>query len=244
MVMSTLRGRGIKRKAGGSRSRSSTVSVGRSIKRAKKAKSTTLRSMPDGPFPASKKVTMVYENALTAISGAAAFLSKSVKYNSLYDFDNGTGDLGNKQPLFFDTLLTASGPYKQYKVHSWKATWTFVNTSATPQTIWVLPPLSAAGEVDSAAEADNFPGVKRLYLAPNGGGDSKGAVTVYGSIADVYATFTGDQGFIGGYNSDPTYLVYGGFCIASADGSTAISGYVACKIEFNVTLNNIDALVS
>jgi len=48
---------------------------------------------------------MVYENALTPISGAAAFLSKSVKYNSLYDFDNGTGDLGNKQPLYFDTFL-------------------------------------------------------------------------------------------------------------------------------------------
>jgi len=105
-------------------------------------------------------------------------------------------------------------------------------------------PHSAAAEIDSAAEADNFPGVKRLYLAPNGGGDSKGTVTVYGSIADVYATFTGDQGFIGGYNSDPTYIVYGGFCIASSDGSTAISGYVAVKVEFLTTCNNIDALVS
>jgi len=85
---------------------------------------------------------------------------------------------GNKQPLYFDTLFTASGPYKQYKVHSWKATWTFVNTSATPQSIWVIPPIAAAAEIDSAAEADNFPGVKRLYLAPNGGGDSKGTVTV------------------------------------------------------------------
>jgi len=110
-------------------------------RRVTKRRFTTLRRQPDGPFPASKRITMVYENALTPISGAAAFLSKSVKYNSLYDFDNGTGDLGNKQPLYFDTLFTASGPYKQYKVHSWKATWTFVNTSATPQSIWVIPPL-------------------------------------------------------------------------------------------------------
>lgn len=228
---------------------SARVGASKLTKRRKMSKKTTrrfttLRRQPDGPFPASKRITMVYENALTPISGAAAFLSKSVKYNSLYDFDNGTGDLGNKQPLYFDTLFTASGPYKQYKVHSWKATWTFVNTSATPQSIWVIPPIAAAAEIDSAAEADNFPGVKRLYLAPNGGGDSKGTVTVYGSIADVYATFTGDQGFIGGYNSDPTYLVYGGFCIASSDGSTAISGYVAVKVEFLTTCNNIDALVS
>jgi len=36
-------------------------------------KFTTLRRQPDGPFPASKRITMVYENALTPISGAAAF---------------------------------------------------------------------------------------------------------------------------------------------------------------------------
>jgi len=186
---------------------------------------------------------MVYENALTPISGAAAFLSKSVKYNSLYDFDNGTGDLGNKQPLYFDTFLQRLDlissirfiagshlDFCKYKCHSPK----YLGHS----------PIAAAAEIDSAAEADNFPGVKRLYLAPNGGGDSKGTVTVYGSIADVYATFTGDQGFIGGYNSDPTYIVYGGFCIASSDGSTAISGYVAVKVEFLTTCNNIDALVS
>lgn len=208
-----------------------------------KARKTTLRSFPDGPFPASKKTVMIYENALTAISGAATFLAKSVKLNSLYDFDNGA-DVANKQPLYFDTLLTASGPYKQYKVHSWKITWTFINTSASPQTIWIIPPIAATAEIDSAAEADNFPGVRRLYLAPNGGGSNKGTITVYGSIADVYATFTGDQGFIGGYNSDPTYLVYGGYCVASADGSTAISGYVAVRAELNTTLNNVDALVS
>jgi len=37
-----------------------------------------------------------------------------VKPNDMYDYDN-TGEAGNKQPLYYDALLSASGPYKQYK---------------------------------------------------------------------------------------------------------------------------------
>jgi len=78
---------------------------------------TTLQRKPDGPFPRSKKVTWIYENALTALSGAAATLAKSVKLNDAYDFDN-SADVGNKQPLYWDTLMTASGPTNrtQFKV--------------------------------------------------------------------------------------------------------------------------------
>jgi len=44
-----------------------------------------------------------------------------VKPNDMYDYDN-TGEAGNKQPLYYDALLSASGPYKQYKTISWKTT--------------------------------------------------------------------------------------------------------------------------
>jgi len=44
----------------------------------------------------------------------------------MYDYDN-TGEAGNKQPLYYDALLSASGPYKQYKTISWKTTWYFMN---------------------------------------------------------------------------------------------------------------------
>jgi len=42
-----------------------------------------------------------------------------VKPNDMYDYDN-TGEAGNKQPFYYDALLSASGPYKQYKTISWK----------------------------------------------------------------------------------------------------------------------------
>jgi len=34
-----------------------------------------------------------------------------VKPNDMYDYDN-TGEAGNKQPLYYDALLSASGPIK------------------------------------------------------------------------------------------------------------------------------------
>jgi len=69
-----------------------------------------------------------------------------------------------KQPLYYDALLSASGPYKQYKTISWKTTWYFMNQTACPVDIFISPPLNAANECDTVAEADNFPGVKRLRL--------------------------------------------------------------------------------
>lgn len=217
----------------------------RTAKRRKvSAKKTTLQRLQDGPFPRYKRCKMVYENALTTISGGTNLVSKSVMLNSMFDFDQGTGDLGNKQPLYFDTLLTASGPYKNYKVHSWTTTWTFVNMASSPMTIWIIPPVAASAEVDSAAEADNFPGVKRLYLTPTGGSKSMGSVTVTGNISDVYNAAKTDLGFEGAYNSNPAYPIYGGFVAMNSDGSNQLNGYVGVKHIFDVELNVIDALVS
>jgi len=54
----------------------------------------------------------------------------------MYDYDN-TGEAGNKQPLYYDALLSASGPYKQYKTISWKTTWYFMNQTACPGYIYI-----------------------------------------------------------------------------------------------------------
>lgn len=213
-------------------------------KRKTSAKKTTLQRLPDGPFTRYKRCKMVYENALTTLSGGVNLLSKSVMLNSMFDFDQGTGDLGNKQPLYFDTLLSASGPYKNYKVHSWTTTWTFVNSSAAPMMIWILPPIAAAAEIDSAAEADNFPGVKRLMLTGNDGSKTIGSVTVTGNISDVYNAAKTDLGFEGAFNSNPAYPVYGGFVCMNADGTNQCTGYVAVRHVYDVELNVIDALVS
>jgi len=46
------------------------------FKASKKRKTaTTLQKKPDGPFPRSKTVNLVYENALTNVAPAAAFVA-------------------------------------------------------------------------------------------------------------------------------------------------------------------------
>jgi len=205
---------------------------------------TTLAKAP-GPFQGKKFVTFLYENELTAITGATNLLVAQVASNSMYDFDKHGGScFGNKQPLYFDTLLSASGPYKVYKVISWKTTYTLVNTSNVPVTIWALPPIAATAEIDSAAEADNFPGVKRLYLTGSTGTKTTGTITVTGHVNDVYPEDDRDANLNGTYGTDPTNIIYGGIIVHGSDGTTAPNVYVAVKHEAYTELQYVDALVS
>lgn len=201
---------------------------------------------PLQPFPRSKVINLIYENALTtgSFSGAATGVL-GTKPNSAYDYDNSSGaSFGNKQPLYYDALFTASGPYKNYKVDSWTTTYTIVNEADAAITVFALPPISAPAEIDSQAEADNFPGVKRLYLTPKTGSKAMGTITVTGNVKDVYTSASTDLGFVGAYNTDPAYLVYGGLFFASADGTTALAAKVAVKHVMHTTCQVVDAIVS
>jgi len=52
--------------------------------------------------------------------------------------------------------------------------------------IFISPPLNAANECDTVAEADNFPGVKRLRLTAATGSKNYGQITTTGHLRDVY----------------------------------------------------------
>lgn len=197
-------------------------------------------------FHAPKTVSLVYENALTAYAAGAVTGAIQTKPNSAFDYDNSSGAIfGNKQPLYYDSLLSASGPYRNYKVNSWKTTYTIINTGASPITVFAFPPISGTSEVDSLAEADNFPGVKRLYLTAATGSKNIGTLTVTGNIEDVYpSSGASEGGFIAAYNADPTYLCYSGLILSSGDGTTNVTAQIAVRHVMNTTLQAIDALVS
>lgn len=207
---------------------------------------TTLQLNPDGPFPRALHTKLIYENALTSVAPGAIIATLGTKPNSAYDYDNSSGAaFGNKQPLYYDALMTASGPYRNYKVNSWKTTYTIINSGAASVTCFALPPIAAPSEIDSLAEADNFPGVKRVHLTAATGSKNIGTITVYGDVADVYpSSALSEGGMIAAYNADPTYLVYGGLIIASGDGTTNVTVQVAVRHEMNCVLQAIDALVS
>jgi len=198
-----------------------------------------------GPFAATKFMTFVYENELTAL-GSATVHALPVMANSLFDFDQTGGAIfGNKQPLYYDALLSASGPYKQYNVISWKTTYTIFNLSTSvPITVWAIPPVASTTEIDSAAEADNFPGCKSLYLGPQTSSKNMGELTVYGHVNDVYSATPGLNTLVGQYNASPNSPCYQGLVIRASDGTTAPLVYVAVRHEAYTQLGLVDSLVS
>lgn len=196
-----------------------------------------------GPFSGTKYVTFLYENALAKVNPGTTLWSLSTIPTGMFDYDV-NNYLGNKQPLYFDQLLSATGPYKSYKVISWKTTFTFINEGTTPVNIWVAPALTGAAEVDTAAEADNFPGVKKLYLTSPSGSQNKGSIVVTGHIDDVWKGITEDSGLIGSYTSNPGVPVYTSIVAQAADGVANCICYVAVKHEAYTELLNVDAIVS
>lgn len=209
---------------------------------AKISPATTTLSRAPGPFAGKKVMTFLYENELTPLSVSAAFTHVQVMSNSLYDFDK-NGVFGNKQPLYFDQLVTAAGPYRQFKVISWKTTYTVYNASvAYPVTVFALPPHGDTSDINTAAEADNWPGVKRLYLTPAQGKQDIGTITVTGHIDDVYPSISANNGLVGTSAADPGVPIYGGLCISAQGGNPTI--YIAVKHEAFTELQLVDAIVS
>jgi len=204
----------------------------------------TTMATSQGPFQAQKWVTFLYENGLTRMSGAASTSNANIVCNGAYDVDNNlAGTFGNKQPLYFDSLISASGPYKNYKVVSWETTYTVINNSTVPTNVYFLPSLQSTSDCDSVAECENFPGVQKRFLTSGLGGYDRCVVTVRGHIDDVHA---GDNslGLTGTQSANPTQSIFGGLLVATADGTTAHDCYVAISHKMYTLLTVVDALVS
>lgn len=206
--------------------------------------SNTTMAKTAGPFSGKKVVDLVYENGLLPVGGASILTSCPIVANGAFDVDV-SNFFGNKQPLYYDTLLTASGPYQVYKVVSWKTTYTITNGNATPLNCYAIGCAASTADFDSLAEAENYPGVKRLYLSSKGGSKDTGTITVTGNISDLNADFTNDRGFGGAYNANPSYPCYSMLILSSADGATSTAlAAVAIKHEMFTQLQQIDSIVS
>ena len=212
---------------------------------AKRSKRTTQLVMSRSlPFPVSKKTQMVYTYGY-AQPASAAFDYFTIACNDMFDLDRTTlGKLGNKQPTFFDAILSSTGPYKIYYVDSWETTWTVINMTSVPVRMYVAPALNVATEVDSQTEAENFPGVVIRDITHNDGSQNKVSVKVRGSVKDIYPSSSKDRDFSGTYGSSPATSIFGTLCLASGDGTTSLNCFVSIKHVFNVRLESQDAIVS
>lgn len=195
------------------------------------------------PFPPKKWVNFEYTSPLTAYAPGGATASLACKPSDLYDFDGTAGGtFGNKQPLYYDALMTGTGPYRQFKVWSWVITYTIVNNAIAPLTVYAFPSISAASELDLASEMDNFPGVKKLFLTSDTGSKNIGTITVKGALTDVYPFDKHSTALSGSYNASPSVPVFAGLGFVTPTGNVDV--YVSVKATMYAELGNVDALVS
>lgn len=113
-----------------------------------------------GPFPKVMNTTLVYKNPSVNVTsaGISSYNYCNFALNSMFDFDQ-TNIIGNKQPLFYDQLLSIDGPYKNYKVNAWKTTIKFINLSDKAMFVYYDGNLTALTETDQLNEVQNRRGV-------------------------------------------------------------------------------------
>jgi len=183
-------------------------------KTGKVAASKTSLSLYPSPFPRVKYVSFDYSNGLNLRIPVSNTDVASFAPNDVFDFDRTTGFLGNKQPLFYDTLLGVNGPYKYFKVLSWVTEFTVINRGTAPITLW-LTNAPNASDIDTVAEVDNLPGViKKFVDVP--GGQSMVSIRQTGNIKDEYLSQTSDAALTGTYGSSPSNSILGSLVLYSS----------------------------
>jgi len=202
------------------------------------ASKTTLSTYPT-PFPRSKYVSFDYQNGLIVQTPLSNTQVVAFAPNDIFDFDRTTGFLGNKQPLYFDALLSSNGPYRYFKVLSWVTTFTIINRGAAPITLW-LTNAPFASDIDTVSEVDNLPGVVKKFVDVPGG-QAMVSIKMSGNIKDEYLSQLGDAALTGTYGTSPTTSVQGSLVLYS---SSSLNYEIAVKHVAYTQLTLVDAIVS
>lgn len=200
-----------------------------------------------GLFPRTKNFTMLYKepSAVMTSTGLTNFRVTQFRLNSLWDFDF-TGDLYNKQPLYYDMLFTATGPYKSYRVNAWKTTIKVINLSDKVLNVYYDQSLFNNSEGDTELEMKNRPGVIYKMLTGQNNSTPTATFTTYKKLTDfVPKGASWGTNFTGTWTTDPTSVVWGSLLAATLDGSTTSFNF-ACQIThtFYVTAFDRDCIVN
>lgn len=176
------------------------------------------RALSTLPFPKVRNVTFNYKYpGYTLTSGAlSGTVLQRFKLNSMFDFDS-DNNLGNKQPLYFDQMFGADGPYRFYKVNAWRTTITVTNLTGTALHVYYDPgAIGSSAEADTQLEAQNRPGV--IYRMLTGAANAKPQCKITSfKTTKSFAPKGVSSGLEYGaaYNADPTNLIVGTLLIGN-----------------------------
>lgn len=199
---------------------------------------------PGQVFPDVMTTTLRYNSTMAAVDVAAASTYYSFNLNGMYDFDI-DNLLGNKQPLYFDELVTVDGPYKNFRVKSWKSKIEIINDSVDPLLVYWAQG-SAITEIDTLIEVQNRPNVRELILTQRDGDKNHGTIVAPGKVGDIYGSMRNPGDLTGSSASNPTVPVIGTLFLYNPGGlvSTPVNCWVKITHDFIVELCNADAILS
>lgn len=200
---------------------------------------------PAQVFPDVLKTTLRYNSNMIQINPSAASVYYSFDLNAMYDFDF-DNLVGNKQPLYFDELLTVDGPYRTYTCKKWVTKIHIINASGDPL-ICYWSQGSAVNDSDTLIEVQNKPNVRELILTQNDGGKNSGTIVAPGSINEIYGKRLDPSGMTGHYTSNPASLAKGTLYLYNPGGvvTTPVRAWVKITHDFiDVELGTTDAIIS
>jgi len=225
------------------RPRKSAVSVSRQI-----------APITKHPFPREWRTKITWDPSTALLSPGAVSGAFVVALNDLYDPDY-SNVLGNNQPLFTDQIISATGPYQNYRVDGWKCKITVSNVSpvtsgGSPMAIdmYSMQGSTNAVDVDTFSELQSSPGVV-THLLGNTNNGSKSYHTWYmngRTSAYIPTGSSKDQDYCGAYNASPAKRLFLGVGYRNADVTdTAYPKiFVKFEMELDVVFFARDAVIS
>lgn len=201
-----------------------------------------------GPFPRTMNTTLVYKQPSAVISSNGVVNYKVVRFNANgmfdYDYDN---LVNNKQPLYFDQLLSIDGPYRQYRVNAFKTRIKFINLSDKALNVyWSPASVNNYTDNDTPTEIQNWKGVSYRQLTSQSNAKPQCTFKTFKKINQlVPATGTRTTQWLGGYGSNPTINIVQALMAETIDGSTTAFNF-SIEVEhiFYVQLFDADAIIS
>lgn len=210
----------------------------------RRARGTPEMYAPAQTFPDVMTTTLRYNSNMVAIDPAAASTYYSFVLNGMFDFDV-DNILGNKQPLYFDELLTADGPYRNYKVKSWKTKIIIINDSVDPLLCY-WSQANAIAESDTLLEVQNRPNVQELILTQRDGDNNMGSISSYGNVKTIHGSIRNPQDLTGAPTGNPPVGCFGTLFLYNPGGvaNTPVNCWIKVVHDFEVELATADAVVS
>lgn len=206
-------------------------------------------SISSVPFPKVRNCTFIYKQPSVTLTSSAINGKILTRFacNSMFDFDL-DNYLGDKQPLYFDQMFGANGPYRYYKVNAWRTVITFTSLSATALHVYFdQGAIGSIVESDTATEAQNRPGV--IYRMVTGSSNAKPQTTITSyRTAKSFAPRGVSSGLDYGasYNAAPVNSINSTLLVTNLDSTdlTVFQGVISISHKFYATCYLQDSILS